>query len=608
MAEYKIDLRDMRFVLFEQNDTAALSATPRFQDWTRESYDIVLQEAERLAVNVLAPLNPIGDRQGVVFQDGNVRLPAGFKEAYTKYAQGGWIALTADPDWGGMGLPGIVGTALMEMFTGANTSFIFTPGLTFAASHVIQKLGGAHLRDLYVAKMNSGQWSGTMCLTEPQAGSAVGDARTSATPTGDGSYKIVGNKIFISSGMHDLTENIIHLVLARTPNAPAGTPGLSLFVVPMIRVNPDGSLGAPNDVRCTGVEEKMGIHASSTCSLSFGDNNECLGYIIGKEGEGMRHMFQMMNEARLIVGVQGSSAANAAYQLAKSYAHERIQGSAAKNAGDPTAPRVPIIEHANVRQMLMEIKVWGEGCRALMYRTAYYADLSENLPDADAREKYHRFLGLLTPICKAYGSEAGLRAADVAIQVHGGYGYIREYGVEQIMRDVKIASIYEGTNSIQALDLLVRKVARGGGRDFQAFMGEIGGFIAQHQSHPKFGKEVEVLQKAQGNLVAATLHLGQKHFAGDVDYAVMVCKPYLTLFGHVVMGWLLLEQAIIADQKLAALMANNPTYTAESHPDVAFYSNKGHLARFFVYSIMPATRGILAMIQSDDRSAINTTF
>lgn len=595
----------MRFVLFEQNDTAALSAYPRFQDWTRQSYDIVLQEAEKLAVNVLAPLNAVGDRQGVVFDNGNVHLPTGFKDAYAKYAEGGWIALTADPEWGGMGLPGIVGTALMEMFTGANTSFIFTPGLTFAASHVIQKLGGEHLRNIYVQKMNSGQWAGTMCLTEPQAGSAVGDARTTATPVGDGTYKIVGNKIFISSGMHDLTENIIHLVLARTPNAPPGTAGLSLFVVPYVRVNSDGTLGVENDVRCTGVEEKMGIHASSTCSLSFGDNNNCLGYIIGNEGEGMRHMFQMMNEARLIVGVQGSSAANAAFQLAKSYAHERIQGTAAKFAKSPDAPRVPIIEHANVRQMLMEIRVWGEGCRAMMYRAAFYADLAENAPDPTVREKYHRFLELLTPICKAYGSEAGLRAADVAIQVHGGYGYIREYGVEQIMRDVKIASIYEGTNSIQALDLLARKVARGNGRDFQAFMGEISGFITQNLAHTKFGKEIELLQKAQGNLIAATIHLGQKSFGGDVDYTVMVCKPYLTLFGHVVMGWLLLEQAIVANQKLESLLAENPSHTVDSHPDVAFYTNKGYLARFFVYSIMPATRGILSMIQSDDRSAID---
>ena len=605
MAEYKVDLRDIRFVLFEQLGIGELAASERFGDQGEEVWDAVLDEAAKLSIGVLSPINGPGDHHGCTFEGGNVVSAPGFKEAYAKFIAGGWVCLTGSPELGGMGLPNAVTVAATEMFVGACASFYFTPGLTSAAASLIEHLGSEEQKQLFVPRLTAGEWAGTMCLTEPQAGSAVGDCRTGAVKQDDGSYLVAGNKIFISQGDHDLTDQIIHLVLARTPGAPVGTKGLSLFIVPKLRINPDGSLGGPNDVKCTGIEEKMGIHASATCSLSFGDDGACQGWIIGEEGEGMRHMFHMMNEARIAVGVQGVGMGNAAYQLALEYAKERVQGSDVRNFKDPEAPRVAIIEHPNVRTMLMEMKALSEGVRALTYRTAFEADKAETAATQEERDKASAFVELMTPIVKAYSSEAGLRATDVGIQVLGGYGYIKEYGIEQLLRDVKIASIYEGTNSIQAMDLIGRKVPRKGARDFMALLSRIDAFVKEHKEHAAIGADVAALAKAKDALGATTMFLGGYQMKGDFAYPILVCKQYLEMFGDVVTAWMLLEQGVIGHAKAAALVAEDGERSPATHPDVRFYDGKVKTAQFFARQILPRALGNAARIQSKDTSALD---
>ena len=605
MAEYKVDMRDIRFVLFEQLGIQKLAESEKFGEQGDEVWDAILEESLKVATGVLSPINGPGDHHGCTFEAGNVRSAPGFKEAYDAFVGGGWVSLMGSPDLGGMGLPYSVTAAATEMFVGACASFYFTPGLTAAAASLIEHLGSEEQKQLFVPPMTAGEWAGTMCLTEPQAGSAVGDVRSVAIKQDDGSYLVSGNKIFISQGDHDLTDQIIHLVLARTPGAPPGTKGLSLFIVPKLKINADGSVGGPNDVRCTGIEEKMGIHASATCSLSFGDDGTCQGWIIGAEGEGMRHMFHMMNEARIAVGIQGVAMGNAAYQLALAYAKERIQGSDVRKFKDPEAPRVPIIEHPNVRRMLMECKALSEGIRSLVFRTAYESDRAETAATQEERDHAMSFVELMTPIVKAYGSEAGLRTTDIAIQVLGGYGYIKEYGVEQLLRDCKIASIYEGTNSIQAMDLIGRKVPRKGGRDMMDVLSRIDKFCKAHKEHADLGAEMGALAKAKDALGAATMFLGGYQMKGDFQYPIQVSKQYLEMFGDVVTAWMLLEQGVIAHEKGGALIAEDPARTVESHPDVRFYDGKVKTAQFFVRQVLPRALGNAARIQSKDRTALD---
>lgn len=606
MAEFTMDLRDIRFVIFEWlKAEERLGALPAFAEQGREMWEMVLEEAAALAAGVLAPVNAPGDRQGCRREGDAVYLPDGFKAAYEEYRKGGWVNPAGSPEHGGMGLPTLLAAACGELFMAANNSFMFTPGLTGAASRVIEHEGSAELRDLYVARMNSGQWAGTMCMTEPQAGSAVGDSATRAVRQSDGTYLIAGSKIFISQGEQDLTENIVHLVLARTLDAPAGTKGLSLFVVPKFIPTADGRLGPRNDVRCTGIEEKMGIHASSTCSLSFGDEGRCQGFIIGGEGEGMRHMFLMMNEARLEVGMQGVASGNRAFQIALAYAKERIQGPHARDFRNPDAPRVAIIEHPNVRRTLMECKALGEGARALLYRTSWHLDMAHRAATEAERERHDALVGLLTPIVKAYCSEAGMHIADRCMQVLGGYGYIKEYGIEQILRDVRIAQIYEGTNSIQALDLIARKIGRKGGMHLMWLMGEIGGFVEAHKEHHGLRAEIARLKEAQAVLIRISMQFAACQVQGDVEYPVLVCDEYLAMFGDVVVGWCLLEQAVLAEERRAAIQERDPEAGPQSDPEVRFYDTKVKTAGFFVHQILPRAIAAAGRIESGDRSALN---
>ena len=442
--------------------------------------------------------------------------------------------------------------------------------------------------------MFAGTWGGTMCLTEPHAGSALDKLRTIATRQEDGSYRIVGNKCFISAGDQDLTENIIHLVLARTPDAPKGTRGLSLFVVPSVREDQ-----SPNDVTVTALEEKMGLHGSPTCGLAFGDQGDCTGYILGGEGEGLRHMFLMMNEARIAVGLQGVAIANLAYQLALEYARERVQGVPAQSMRDVNAKEVAIIEHPDVRRMLLTMKAYSEGIRSLLLGTATFFDRAAIAESEAERDRYEDLINILTPICKAYGSYRAFEVADLGIMVHGGYGYIREYKIEGLLRDVKIAAIYEGTNGIQALDLLGRKVARKGGKLFMTCVQWINELIASAKDHPVVGELAAQLSKSRDDLTGITMELGTKSRGGDLVYPILSASPYLELFGDVVVGRLLVEQALLAANRLE-----------EDVPPrmKRFYEAKIETARFFVYQLLPRTGMLAQSIRSDDRSALNIQF
>jgi hypothetical protein len=458
--------------------------------------------------------------------------------------------------------------------------------------------------------MYSGQWTGTMCLTESQAGSAVGDVKSMAKKEGD-HYLIQGTKIFITAGDHNLTENIIHAVLARTENAPAGIKGLSLFIVPKVRINADGSLGAPNDVNCSGIEHKMGLKGSSTATLNFGDEGKCQGYILGQEGQGIQLMFQMMNEARLGVGLQGFAVGNTAYLYALKYAKERIQGVEIEKMKDPNAPRVAIINHPDVRRMLLTMKSYAEGLRALIYRTAYYADLAKVATDPKEKENCENMIDLLIPIVKAYSTDIAFRLTEWAIQVHGGYGYCGEYPVEQLCRDVKITSIYEGTNGIQAMDLVGRKLSMKKGTLVMGWMKEINEFIEKHRAHPAFGPAIAQLEKAKNILVNVSMHFAKVAAGGDRLYPMLHACLYLEMFGETELAYLLLHQAIIAKDKVDAIFqkagAASPEAQAkvmEDNADAAFYTGKIHTAEFFVNNILPQGQGKSSTILSGNKSAL----
>jgi len=493
--DYKVDLRDVKFQLFEWLPTAKLIEAEKFADWDLESLEMVLDEALKIASEQLAPCNEAGDRVGAQWSDGKVTLPEGFQAAYQTVTEGGWIGLLANPEYGGMGLPEVLGTAVNEFFDGSNVAFSLTLMLTRGVGQMIEGFGTDEQKQLWVEKVLSGEWAGTMCLTEAQAGSDVGASSTKAVPNDDGSYQITGEKIFITGGDHDLTDNIVHLVLARTPDSPVGTKGLSLFIIPKVKVNSDGSLGEPNDVYCNNIEEKMGIHGSPTCTLVFGQNDNCEGYLLGEENHGMKLMFHMMNAARIDVGLQGAAAAAASHQHALAYAHERLQSRHWKELRNPDAPQVPIVEHPDVRRMLLSSKAYVEAMRALLLQTSYYLDMY-HLSEGEEAEKYKAYVEILTPICKAWCSEWGVQVCHQCLQVFGGYGYTCEYPAEQYMRDSVIACIYEGTNGIQALDFVARKLPMNGGKPIREILGLAEKSFARAKSDPELMEPAWMLAAA----------------------------------------------------------------------------------------------------------------
>ncbi len=612
---FRVDKRDIQFILKEVLDLNKLLSFDAFKDFSIEDFDMVIDQGVRFAVDKIAPLNKNSDKEGAKYDKATskVTVPADQIPVYKEYCENGWLAPSGNVEYGGQGFPGVIAIAIGEAFVGACTTFMMTPGLTRSAAHVIETFGTDEQKKMYVEKMVTGQWAGTMCLTEPQAGSAVGDLKASAKPDGD-SYLITGTKSFISSGEHNFTENIIHLVLARIEGEPGGMKGVSLFIVPKFMPNADGSCGEFNDVICGGIEEKMGIHGSPTCTLNFGENGKCRGFLIGEKNKGIVAMFQMMNEARIGVGLQGQSQAAACYFEALDYAKERIQGVDILNMKDPDAPRVAIIKHPDIRRMLLTMKAYAEAGRALLLKTAYYADITINSNDKAEKEKAKDFVELLTPLCKAYCTDTAFRATELGIQVLGGYGYCAEYPVEQYCRDVKIASIYEGTNGIQALDLLGRKIPAKGGMVLLGFLMELNQFLAANKDNPVIGKLCGILAQARDKLAGITAQL-PKMAKADPYYPILHATPFLELFAEIVCAYLLLEHAKIAAEKLATIQAERGAdddakkkALVEDSSEAAFYHNKIQTAAFYVTNILPGVFAKEFSFGTGDRSPLEYVF
>jgi len=604
------DERDLKFVLYEQLRVQELCKHPKYAEFSEELFDMVIEQAEKLAEKELYPINKIGDQEGCRFEKGIVKVPEAFHKAYRLYCEGGWIAISDPPEVGGQGLPFVLANAALEFFSAANWALIMYPGLTHGAARLLQKYGTPDLQDIYMYKMFSGEWGGTMCLTEPAAGSDVGNLRTRATRRPDGTFNLQGQKIFISSGMHDLTDNIVHMVLARIDGAPKGTRGISIFLVPRLRVDESGTL-VDNDVACAGIEQKMGIHGSATCSLNFGENGNCIGHLMGEENKGMRIMFDMMNEARLFVGMQGLGHASAAYLHALQYARERFQGAPVEKMKDADAPRAPIIDHPDVRRMLMFMKSSTEGMRAMLHLAAYCIDRERAAETEEERELFQGHVDLLIPICKSVGSDLGFRVCETAIQIYGGYGFISEYPVEQFMRDCKIASLYEGTNGIQALDLVGRKLTMKRGQLFKNALNTSNEMLAKIRMNFRLRDLVQIYEEAQENLVQVTKFFALKSMTDEFHVPVLYAKPYLDLFGDVVMGFLLLWQAYLADRRLQEIYRDHNAKDEkarkkllEENRSAAFYFGKIASAQFFMNQVLTQASGKARAIMNNDKSAL----
>jgi alkylation response protein AidB-like acyl-CoA dehydrogenase len=541
---YQAPLADISFALKYGASLAPALEEGLFGDLSMDVVDAVLAEAGRFAGEVIAPLNRIGDISGTPFKDGAVTTPAGWKEAYRAWRMGGWNGLAAPTEWGGQALPQVVNAACIEMWQAASMAFGVGPLLTMAAVDALAAHGSEPLKRAYLEKLVSGEWMGTMQLTEPQAGSDVGALRTRAERAGDGAYRITGQKIFITYGEHDLTDNIIHFVLARLPDAPPGTRGISLFLVPKFLLNADMSLAARNDVRAHSVEHKLGIHGSPTCTMIFGDAGGATGYLIGEENAGMACMFTMMNRARLAIGVQGVGVAECATQQALAYARDRRQGRA---TGMPASQPAPIIAHPDVKRMLLTMRALTQAARAICYATAMALDRAERSADAAARKTANDRASLLTPVAKAFSTDIGIEVASLGVQVHGGMGYIEETGAAQLLRDARISAIYEGTNGIQAIDLVTRKLPLAGGAAVAAYIDELRGIVeaVNANNNPAFGWTPIRLGEAVESLARATKWmLGRSD--KEADAALAGASPYLRLFGVAAGGCLLAQQALAA--------------------------------------------------------------
>ncbi len=608
MAEFRFDRRDVEFVLFEHLKIGSLCGLGPYAGQDVESYESILGAAYDLAKEQLWPINAESDRIGARFSAGKVTVPECQKTFHKTFVENGFVGMANSPDWGGMGLPNLLSIACNEAFVAGCMAYTLTPMLTRGAARIIESHGADWMKKLYLEKMYSGAWSGTMCLTEPQAGSDLAAVKTKARRDGD-SFLLEGTKIFISSGDHDFTEQIVHPVLARIEGAPAGIKGISLFLVPKVVPNADGTLGAPNDVACGNIEHKMGIKASPTCTINFGENGTCRGWLIGQENNGIIYMFQMMNEARLEVGLQGLGLAGAAYMQALSYAQERVQGVSLKGAPrEPGAKPQTIICHPDVRRMLLGMKAQVEGMRALVYETARHMDLAESLPTEAERKRADGIVQLLTPICKAYSTDMGFRVTEDAVQTHGGYGYCQEYPVEQMLRDMKITSIYEGTNGIQAMDLVGRKLTLDGGALFKEYATGLSAFIDANAAHAVIGPWIAKLAAARDQLVASTKTIGKALAGGDPMYAFLVSTPYLRQFGDVACAALLLEQALVALEKLGPGDLASHRTKAESDEQVRFYVDKLSTVQFFVHTYLPRAASYAETIVSGDRSALEIGF
>jgi alkylation response protein AidB-like acyl-CoA dehydrogenase len=609
MAQLISDRRDIDFVLHEQLNAEALCKYPKFNGLNKKTFDLLISEARNFAIKEILPTFAEGDREGARFENGKVKVPACFHRPYKLLREGEWIAMTAAPELGGQGLPYCVYQAASEYLVGASYAFTLYGSLCFYAGELIEHFGTEKQQEIFLGKMYSGQWGGTMQLSEPQAGTDVGALTTTAVKNPDGTYSLTGNKIFITGGDQDLSENIIHPVLARIEGAPPDTQGISLFIVPKIWVNEDGSLGQPNDIECTGIEEKMGIHGSATCQMALGSKGECRGLLLGEENKGMRVMFHMMNAARLAVGFIGFISASAAYMYALNYARERHQGKDLEQLADPNAPQVPIIRHPDVRRMLLWMKSHVEGMRSLIYWTSAMIDKQACSDDEEEKDYLQGIIDLLTPVIKSYCSDRGFEICVEAMQIYGGYGYTQDYPVEQLLRDCKIASIYEGTNGIQAMDLLGRKLGMKNGAVFLNFMAEIQKTTAEAKKIPVLAEMAARVDEAVNRLGEIAMYLGQTAMSPDVKVAFAFAKPFLDVIGDTCLSWMHLSRALVAVPKLEKLVGGlDPEARqrkAETNKNAAFYEGQVQSAKYFINSILPITLGKMNAIAAGDGAAVD---
>ncbi|GJH25073.1 acyl-CoA dehydrogenase [Caballeronia novacaledonica] len=579
---YTAPLKDMLFVIEELADVASVSALPGFEDATLEIAQAVLDEAAKFNGEVLAPLNAEGDKHPSEWHDGKVTTTPGFKEAFRQYGEGGWQGVVHPADFGGQGLPKLIATPCIEMLNAANMSFALCPLLTDGAIEALLTAGSDELKQRYLPKLISGEWTGTMNLTEPQAGSDLALVRTRAEPQGDGTYKVFGTKIFITYGEHDMAENIVHLVLARTPGAPEGVKGISLFLVPKFLVDEDGSLGERNDVHCVSIEHKLGIKASPTAVLQYGDHGGATGYLIGEENRGVEYMFIMMNAARFAVGVQGIAVSDRAYQQAAAYAKDRVQSRPVDGSAKQS---VAIIRHPDVRRMLSTMRALTEGARALAYVAAAHSDFAHHAADADTRAFHSAIYEYLVPIVKGWSTEMSIDVTNLGVQVHGGMGFIEETGAAQHLRDARILTIYEGTTAIQANDLIGRKTVRDGGAAARAILAQIDETLAALEQHD--GAAFDAMHRR--------LTAGRAALASTVDFVLRKAKDdpnavfaggvaYLKLAGIVLSGWQMARALIVANARRA--------------DDPAFYGAKIATAHFFADHVLPQAVALEASIVS----------
>ncbi|MDM8536803.1 acyl-CoA dehydrogenase [Desulfobacterales bacterium HSG17] len=594
MAQVIADRRDVDFVLHEQLEVEKLSKHDKFADFNKKTVDMVINEARTLAVKEMLPTLKDGDEQGCRFEKGEVKVPDSFHKVYELFKQGEWTAMSDDPEWGGQGMPEALSLAVKNYFHGANFPFTLHTLLAHGAGKLVEVFGTDKQKELFLKKMYGGDWGGTMLLTEPEAGSDVGALTSTAVKNDDGTYSITGNKIFISSGEHNFTDNIIHPVLARIEGAPAGTSGISLFLVPKIWVNDDGSLGEPNDIVCTGIEEKMGIHGSPTCSMTMGSKGKCIGTLLGEENKGMRAMFVMMNEARLDVGMQALGCASSSFMNALNYARERVQGRSLDAPGKD-APAVPIIQHPDVRRMLLKMKAATEGMRSILYYTGFCEDMKHVTDSPEEKARYQGIIDVLIPIAKGYVSDRAFEVCNDGVQIYGGYGYTKEYPQEQLLRDCKITHIYEGTNSIQAMDLLGRKLGLNKGQAFKDLINEIN--KTSEQAEKTAG--LEDLAADTKNLIAkleeTALHMGKTARSEKMMTAFAHAYSFMDITGDAIMAWMLLWRANTASQKLEK---------GAKKKDKAFYEGQLKSARFFIKSVLPLSLGRAEVILDSDNTVL----
>ena len=573
MPEYKAPLRDMSFVMNEVLESGKLYQTlPGYEEATEDLMDTIVEEGAKFAENVLSPLNQTGDEEGCHWSEEGVKTPEGFAAAYQQYVDNGWPAMSADQEYGGQGMPNLLGIVINELAGTANWSWLMYPGLSHGAVKTIEEHGDDGQKEKYLAKLVAGTWTGTMCLTEAHCGTDLGMLRTKAEPQADGSYAISGTKIFISAGDHDMTENIVHIVLARLPDAPEGTKGISLFIVPKFTVNEDGSVGERNAVQCASIESKMGIHGNATCVLNF---DGAKGYLIGPPNKGLNCMFTFMNTARVGTAIQGLASAELSYQGALAYAKERLAMRSLTGPKNPDGPADPIIVHPDVRRMLLTQKALGEGCRALLYFLAQQGDIVDkgNEEQAGAADDLMAFL---TPIGKAFVTEAGFEAANLGVQVFGGHGFIREWGMEQIVRDSRISTLYEGTTGIQALDLMGRKVLGSGGKLLLGFTAMIDEFCAANDTEED-AEFISVLKTCKDEWLELSMKIGESAMENP-DEAGAAAVDYLMYSGYVTLAYFWARMAVLARQKIAA-----------ADGDTSFYEAKLFTARFYFDRLLPRT-------------------